>query len=232
MVGRVLVSLTGLLSAGLLLFGACRSVVEFAPVLSPGDVPDADQVVKTIPGSGYVNISKNGYRVFDLDAIVSDSDDVDTDIGWSFSPGPGLEVRLQGDSALIGPLPNQVCTSYVVFTATDPIGKSSSKTCAIMVFDEFSVAPGADTLSVKRHDSTSISLACHYRPSLQSLLTWGDAVLSDTVKLKSCSLSGSPANGRITVHAGSDSCMAAVQFSVNDPVNHVDFVHSIPVVVR
>jgi hypothetical protein len=232
MVRRVVVSLTGLLFAGLLLFGACRTVVSFAPELASGNVPDSVLVVVAIPDTGYVHISKNGYRVFDLDAIVTDEDDVDSVIEWSFTPGPGLELRLQGDSALIGPAPNQVCTSYVVFTANDPDGQSASKTCPIAVFDEFDTDLLPSAISVRRNADTTVALMCGYRPGLRYLLEWDDSISHDDAYLDTCYLGGSPVSGNLTVEAANALGTTGVYFRVYDPANHVYFDHSIPVVIR
>ena len=135
MVRRVLISLAGLLVAGLLVICACRSDLNFPPRLVTGSVSDTAQVIGVLPDSGVVHVSKNGYRSFNLDAIVADEDDADSTIEWSLSPGPALEVDLQGDTARIGPVPNRVCTSYVVFTASDPGGLTISRTCPISVFE-------------------------------------------------------------------------------------------------
>jgi len=232
MVRSVLAALVGLLAVCLLVFCACRSNVDFPPALEPGAVPDTALVVKTIPGSGYVNISKNGYRVFNLDSIVTDDDDEDSDISWSLSPGPLLNVNLKDSLAEIGPLPNQAGESYVVFTATDPVGLSVSKTCPILVFDEFRTDSLPDTIVVARSNDTTVAMKCQYRESLESKLTWGDTVSYDTTYLNACTLSGSPASGEFTVTAKATPGTTGVHFTVRDAVNHVDFSYSIPVVIK
>jgi len=200
-------------------------------MIEPNEVPDTAHVIVALPDTGYVHVSKNGYRLFDLDAIVTDEDDADSTIRWTFAPGPALEVRLQGDMATIGPLPNQVCTSYVVFTATDPVGQSTSKTCPILVFDEFKTGLLPNTITVGKTADTTVSLVCQYRPSLEPKLTWG-AVVCDTTYLARDSLYGTPTSGKLAVKAKTKLGTTGVQFTVHDPVNHVDFTHSIPVVVH
>src|SRR5512147_2176352 len=117
--------------AGLLFICACRPDLSFPPRLVTGSISDTTRIIGVLPDSGAVHVSKNGYRAFNLNAIVADEDDPDSTISWSLSPGPGFEVKLHGDTARIGPVPNQVCTSYVVFTATDPGGLSTSRTCPV-----------------------------------------------------------------------------------------------------
>jgi len=231
MVRSVLAVLVGLLAVCLLVFCACRSNVDFPPALEPGAVPDTALVVKTIPGSGYVNISKNGYRVFNLDSIVTDDDDEDSDISWSLSPGPLLNVNLKDSLAEIGPLPNQAGESYVVFTATDPLGLSVSKTCPILVFDEFRVDTLLGTIAIKPDSTKRVAVAYGYRDGLEPGLEWEEPQI-DTAWLKTCSLSVKPDSLVLTVEARDSSGTTGIYLAVDDPVNHVTFHHSIPVAIQ
>ena len=226
MVRRVLISLTGLL-----LFGACRSVMKFAPVLKPGDVPDAAQEVWTIPDTGYVHVSKNGFRVFNLDSIVTDDDDKDSNIRWSLSPGPLLYVNLAGGRAEIGPVPNQSGASYVVFTATDPDGQSTVKTCPILVFDEFKVDTVPDTIVVSPNGRTNVAVAYQYRDSLTPGLKWDDPHV-DGAWLGPCSLSVSLDSVKLTIRALGSAGTTGVSLTAGDSVNHVTFHYGIPVAIR
>jgi len=205
--------------------------VDFPPRLETGDVCDTTQVLRVLPSSGAVQISKNGYREFDLDAIVTDEDDTDSTISWSLSPGPLLNVNLNGALAEIGPVPNQTGKSYVVFTATDPSGLSTSKTCSVSVFDEFKPDSLPDTIVVPRNGDTTVILKCQYRASLRPELSWG-APSYDSIYLDQCSLSGSPDSGALQLKARAIAGATGIQFTVHDPVNHVDFNHGIPVIVK
>ena len=232
MVRRVLASLAGLLAVGLLVFCACGTKTDFPPRLETNAVPDTAQVIVALPpDSGVVQISKNGYRVFDLDAIVTDEDDADSTIRWSLSPGSLLNVNLNGSLAEIGPVPNQAGVSYVVFTATDPFGLSTSKTCSISVFDEFKTDHLPDTIEVTGSREETVVLRCQYRPSLTPKLTWGD-VSFDHNYLQACYLSGSPGSGTLTIGAKGTPGTTGIYLTVRDSVNHVTFNHSIPVTIR
>ncbi|HTW91849.1 MAG TPA: hypothetical protein VMH22_09085 [bacterium] len=229
MVRRIVAALAGLLA--IILMNCDTKTLNYPPKLNVVHaVSDAALVISVVPDTVYV--SKNGHRTFDLAAIVRDTVDKNTPIAWSLSPGPLITVDLNSSMADVGPVPNQVCTSYVVFTATDAMGASNSKTCVVSVFDEFGVTAGADTIVVNTNDSAYVDITCKYRPILASLLAWGDTILCDTAKLRPCSWSGSPESGGIKVRAKGGICTTAVQFFVHDPVNHVDFTHSVPVRVR
>jgi hypothetical protein len=228
MVRRVLTSLTGLLFACLLVIGACRSDLSFPPRLVTGAVSDTTQLVVALPDSGAVHISKNGYRAFNLDAIVTDEDDADSTISWSLTPGPSLEVKLNGDTARIGPVPNQVCTSYVVFTATDPGGLSTSRTCPIAVF-EFHIHP--DSVMVGPNSVADAVLDCDYRPDLKSGLTWAKPIC-DSAWLPECSLVDSSGAKVLRVRTGDSVGITGIYLKISDPVNNVDFHHSIQVTIE
>jgi len=230
MVGRVLISLTAPLVTGLMVLCACRAETGFPPRLETRDVSDTVQVIHALPSSGAVQISKNGYREFDLDAIVTDEDDADSTIRWSLSPGPLLNVNLNGSMAEVGPVPNQAGESYVVFTATDPGGLSASKTCPVSVFDSFRViSPEVD--SVSSGGTKTDTLVYEYKSSLRALLVWGSPSF-DRAYLDTCYLGGTPDTELLTVEARTGSVTTSVQFTVLDPVNHADFTYSIPVVVK
>jgi len=220
-----------MLAAGIIVVVTCRPATDFGPRIETGDVSDTTQVVRALPSSVAVQISKNGYREFDLDAIVTDEDDADSTIRWSLSPGSLLNVTLYGRLAELGPLPNQVGESYVILTATDPGGLSTSKTCPVSVFDEFRTDYLPDTIAVSTNRDTTIALKCQYRASLRSKLNWG-VVSYDSVYLSQCSLSGSPDSGALTLAARTSAGTTGIQFTVHDPVNHVDFNHGILVMVR
>jgi hypothetical protein len=228
MVGRVLTSLAGLLVAGLLVICACRSDLNFPPRLATGSVSDTTWLIVALPDSGAVNISKNGYRSFNLDAIVADEDDADSTIEWSLSPGPALEVSLHGDTARIGPVPNQVCTSYVVFTATDPGGLSSSRTCPISIF-EFAIR--LDSVALDSNSVMDTVLSCDYRPELKVGLIW-DKPVCDTAWLPECSLSDSSGAKVLKLRTSDSVGTTGIYLRVSDPVNNVDFHHSIRVTVE
>ncbi|MCX6844574.1 MAG: hypothetical protein NTX53_20105 [candidate division WOR-3 bacterium] len=232
MVRRLLAALTGLPPVCLLVFCACRPKVDFPPRLETNAVPDTAQVIVALPpDSGVVQVSKNGYRLFDLDAIVTDEDDADSTIRWSLSPGSLLNVNLNGSLAEIGPVPNQAGVSYVVFTATDPVGLSTSKTCPILVFDEFKTDSLPDTIVVSRSGDTTVVLKCQYRASLKPKLIWG-APSYDSTYLGLCFLSGSPDSGALTVQAKGTSGTTGISLTVRDSVNHVTFNYGIPVTIR
>ena len=228
MVRRVLTSLAGLLAAGLLVGGACRSDLNFPPRLVTGPVSDTAQLIGALPDSGAVHISKNGYRAFDLDAIVADEDDADSTISWSLSPGPALEVSLHGDTARIGPVPNQVCTSYVVFTATDPGGLSTSRTCPVSVF-EFRLH--LDSMLMDSNSVVDTVLGCDYRPDLKSGLIW-DKPVCDSAWLPECSLVDSSGAKVLRLRAGDSVGITGIYLKISDPVNNVDFHHSIQVTIK
>jgi len=232
MVRRILAALTGLLAAGLVVFCACRKSLDFPPRLETGTVSDTTHVIGVLPEAGAVDICKNGHRVFDLDAIVADGDDPDQDISWSLSPGPSLEVRLRGDRAEIGPSPNQVCTSYVVFTATDPGGLSASRTCPIAVFDdaEFSLDSPA-VVEVDANGSKSAPLTYQYRGNLNGELTWAPPSF-DSAMLDTCWLDQPTRPTMLTLAALGVPGITGVYLSVRDSVNHVSFSRSVPVTVK
>lgn len=233
MVRRILAALTGLLAACLLVFCACRKSLDFPPRLGTGTVSDTAQVIGVLPDSGAVEICKNGYRVFDLDAIVADDDDPDSTIRWSLSPGPSLDVRLRGNIADIGPAPNQVCASYVVFTATDPGGMSTSRTCLITVFDdaaEFSIdSPAA--VEVDTYQNKSVPLTYQYRGDPSAELKWNPPSFDDAL-LDTCWLDDLTGPTMLTLQALGDRGITGIYFKVRDSVNHVSFSRSIPVTVK
>ena len=219
MVRRVLTSLAGLLVAGLLVICACRSNLSFPPRLVTGSVLDTAQLIGALPDSGAVHISKNGRRAFDLDAIVADEDDADSTITWSLSPGPALEVRLYGDTARVGPVPNQVCTSYVVFTATDPGGLSTSRTCPIRIF-EFLIR--LDSVVMDSNSVVDTVLDCDYRPDLKEGLIW-DKPVCDSAWLPECSLADSSGAKVLRLKTSDSVGTTGIYLRVSDPVNNVDF---------
>jgi hypothetical protein len=220
--------LAGLLVVGLLVICACRSDLNFPPKLVTGSVSDTAQLIGVLPESGAVHISKNGHRAFDLDAIVADEDDADSTIQWSLSPGPAIEVSLHGDTARIGPVPNQVCTSYVVFTATDPGGLSSSRTCPISVF-EF-VIP-LDSVVMGPNSVAGTVLECDYRPDLKDGLIWDNPVY-DSAWLPECSLADSAGAKVLRLRTNDSVGTTGIYLKVSDPVNSVDFHHSVRVTVE
>jgi hypothetical protein len=213
---------------GLLVICACRSELDFPPRLATGAVSDTARLIKALPDSGAVHISKNGYRAFSLDAIVADEDDADSTITWSLSPGPALEVRLSGDTARIGPVSNQVCTSYVVFTATDPGGLSTSRTCTISVF-EFLIH--LDSMAMDSNSVANTVLDFEYRPSLKDGLIWDDPVF-DSAWLPECSLVDSSGAKALRLRAGDSVGTTGIYLSISDPVNNVDFHRSIQVTIK
>lgn len=213
------------LLAGLLVFCSCRPGLDFPPRLVTGAVSDTARLISALPDSGAVNISKNGYRLFDLDAIVADEDDADSVITWSLTPGPELEVRLNEDTAMIGPTANVVCTSYVVFTATDPGGLSASRTCPISVF-EFRIP--LDSVAVDSGGTVDTVLGCDYRPDLEGGLVWG-APVYDPAWLLECSLTWSSGAKMLRLTAGDSVGVTGVYLTISDPVNNVDFHHGIQV---
>jgi hypothetical protein len=228
MVRRVLTSFAGLLVADLLVICACRSNLNFPPRLATGSVSDTARLIGALPDSGDVHISKNGYREFDLDAIVADEDDADSTIKWSLSPGPGLEVRLHGDTARIGPVPNQVCTSYVVFTATDPGGLSTSGTCPISVF-EFLIR--LDSMVVGSSSVVDTVLDCDYRPDLKNGLIW-DTPVYESAWLPECSLVDSSGAKVLRLRSGDSVGITGIYLRISDPVNNVSFSHSLQVTIK
>jgi hypothetical protein len=213
---------------GLLVICACRSSLSFPPRLATGAVSDTARLIKALPDSGAVHISKNGYRAFNLDAIVADEDDADSTITWSLTPGPALEVRLSGDTARIGPVPNQVCTSYVVFTATDPGGLSTSRTCPISVF-EFLI--NLDSMVVGSSSVVDTVLDCDYRPDLKSGLIW-DKPVCDSAWLPECSLVDSSGAKVLRLKTSDSVGITGIYLRISDPVNNVDFHHSIQVTIK
>jgi hypothetical protein len=223
MVRRILISF-----AGLLVICACRSGLYFPPRLATGAVSDTARLIKVLPDSGAVHISKNGYRAFNLDAIVADEDDADSTITWSLTPGPALEVRLSDDTARIGPIPNQVCTSYVVFTATDPGGLSTSRTCPISVF-EFQIH--LDSVVMDSNSVRHTVLDCDYRPGLKSGLIWDNPVY-DAAWLPECSLVDSSGTMVLRLKTSDSVGTTGIYLNVSDPVNNVDFHHSIQVTIE
>ena len=228
MVRSALTALTGLLVADLLVICACRSDLSFPPRLMTGSVSDTTRLIGVLPDSGAVHVSKNGYRAFNLDAVVADEDDADSTISWSLSSGPALEASLHGDTARIGPVPNQVCTSYVVFTATDPGGLSTSRTCPISVF-EFLIPLDSVVL-----DSSSVMdtvLDCEYRPDLKDGLIWDNPV-HDLAWLPECSLADSSGVKVLRLKTSDSVGTTGIYLRVSDPVNNVDFHHSIRVTVK
>jgi hypothetical protein len=228
MVRSVLTSLVGLLGGALLVSFACRSDLSFPPRLVTGSVSDTAQVIGALPDSGAVYICKNGYRVFNLDAIVADEDDADSTIEWSLSPGPALEASLHGDTARIGPVPNQVCTSYVVFTATDPGGLSSSRTCPIAVF-EFMIR--LDSVELASNSAANTVLEYDYRPDLKDGLIWDNPVY-DSAWLAECSLADSAGAKVLRLRTNDSVGTTGIYLKVSDPVNSVDFHHSVRVTVE
>jgi hypothetical protein len=228
MVRRVLTSLAGLLVANLLIICACRSNLNFPPRLETGSISDTTRLIGALPDSGAVHISKNGYRAFNLDAIVADEDDADSTITWSLSPGPTLEVKLHGDTARIGPVPNQVCTSYVVFTATDPGGLSTSRTCPIAVF-EFQIH--LDSMVVSPGSIAGKVLDCDYRPDLKDGLIW-DRPVCDSAWLPECSLVDSSGAKVLRLKTSDSVGITGIYLKISDPVNNVDFHHSIQVTIN
>jgi|GEM_PF-1415069 len=228
MVKRILPGLAGLLAAGLLLSGACRTGLNFPPRLATGTVSDTARLIRALPESGAVYIAKNGYRAFDLDAIVVDEDDADSTIQWSFTAGPGLEVRLRGDTAEIGPTPNQVCTSYVVFTATDPGGLGASRTCPASI-SEFRIL--VDSIAMGPDSASNTVLNCDYRTGLKHGLIW-DKPVCDSTRLKQCSLVDTAGTKVLRLRTRDSVGITGVYLRVRDPVNNVDFHHSIQVTVR
>jgi hypothetical protein len=228
MVRRVLIPLAGLLVAGLLVICACRSDLNLPPRLVTGSVSDTAQVIGVLPDSGAVHTSKNGYRSFNLDAIVADEDDADSTIAWSLSPGPALEVSLHGDTARIGPVPNQVCSSYVVFTATDPGGLSTSRTCPISVF-EFSIP--LDSMVLGPNSVADTVLGCDYRPDLKSGLIW-DTPVYDSAWLPECSLVDSSGAKVLRLRSGDSVGITGIYLRISDPVNNVSFNHSVQVTIK
>jgi hypothetical protein len=228
MVRRVLSSLAGLLVAGLLVICACRSDLSFPPRLVTGSVSDTTRLIGVLPDSGAVQVSKNGYRAFSLDAIVADEDDADSTITWSLSPGPALEVKLHGDTARIGPVPNQVCTSYVVFTATDPGGLSTSRTCPIAVF-EFLIP--LDSVVLHPNSVVDTVLDCDYRPDLKNGLIW-DTPVFDSAWLPECSLVDSSGAKVLRLRSGDSVGITGIYLRISDPVNNVSFNHSVQVTTK
>ena len=211
--------------AGFLAICSCRPGLEFPPRLVTGPVSDTARLVAALPDSGAVNISKNGYRAFDLDAIVADEDDADSTIAWSLTPGPELEVRLSGDTAMIGPVPNSVCSSYVVFTATDPGGLSASRTCPVSVF-EFRIL--VDSIVMAHSSTSSTVLKCDYRTGLKDGLIW-DKPVCDSARLQQCSLLDSAGAKVLRLRTRDSVGTTGVYLRVSDPVNNVDFHHGIQV---
>jgi hypothetical protein len=228
MVRSVLTSLVGLLVVGLLVICACRSSLNFPPRLVTGPVSDTARLIGTLPDSGAVHVTKNGYRSFNLDAIVADEDDADSTIKWSLSPGPALEVSLHGDTARIGPIPNQVCTSYVVFTATDPGGLSTTRTCPISVF-EFLIP--LDSIVMGSNSVVHRVVDGDYRPDLKSGLIW-DKPVCDSAWLPECSLVDSSGAKVLRLRASDSVGITGIYLKISDPVNNVDFHHSIQVTVN
>ncbi|MBN2466163.1 hypothetical protein JXD38_11135 [candidate division WOR-3 bacterium] len=228
MVKRVLSPLAGLLVAVVLVTCACRSELNFPPRLVVAPVSDTSQLIGALPYSGAVYVSKNGYRAFDLDAIVTDEDDADSTISWSFSPGPDIEVRLQGDTARIGPVPNRVCSSYVVFTATDPGGLNTSRTCPFVVF-EFRMM--LDSMVMTPNSVADTVLECDYRPTLKSGLIWDQPVF-DSAWLLECSLVDESGAKVLRLETSDSVGTTGIYLRVSDPVNNADFHHSIQVTVR
>jgi hypothetical protein len=227
MVRRVLAPLAGLL-VFVLVSSACRSELDFPPRLAVAPVSDTARLIGALPYSGAVYISKNGFRAFDLDAIVTDENDADSTISWSLTPGPGLEVKLQGDTARIGPVPNQVCSSYVVFSATDPGGLSTSRTCPIVIF-EFLMA--LDSMVISPNSLADTFLECDYRPALKNGLVW-DQPVCDPAWLPECSLVDSSGAKVLRLKTSDSVGTTGVYLRISDPVNNVDFHHSIQVTVR
>ena len=223
MVRRILISF-----AGLLVICACRSGLDFPPRLATGAVSDTARLINALPDSGAVHISKNGYRAFNLEAIVADEDDADSTIMWSLTPGPALEVRLSGDTARIGPIPNQVCTSYVVFTATDPGGLSTTRTCPISVF-EFLI--NLDSMVVGSSSVVDTVLDCDYRSDLKSGLIW-DKPVCDSAWLPECSLVDSSGAKVLRLKTSDSVGITGIYLKISDPVNNVDFHHSIQVTIK
>lgn len=228
MVRRVLVSLAGLLVAVVLVVSACRSELDFPPRFVVAPISDTARVIAALPYSGAVYVSKNGYRAFDLDAIVTDEDDADSTISWVLSAGPGLEVRLQGNTARIGPVPNRVCSSYVVFTATDPGGLSTSRTCPIVVF-EFLLP--LDSIKMGPNSVANAVLEYDYRPTLKNGLVW-DPPVCDPAWLPECSLADSSGAKTLRLRTSDSVGTTGVYLRISDPVSNVDFHRSIKVTVR
>ncbi|MBM3331714.1 hypothetical protein FJY68_07685 [candidate division WOR-3 bacterium] len=216
------------LVCGALVVCACRSDLDFPPRLVTGPVSDTAGLIPALPDSGAVHIGKNGYRAFDLGAIVADEDDADSTITWSLTPGPALEVRLYSDTARIGPVPNQVCTSYVVFTATDPGGLNTSRTCPISVF-EFLIH--LDSVVMDPNSVRQTVIDYDYRPDLRAGLTW-DQPVCDPAWLPQCSLTDSSGAKILRLTTGDSVGTTGIYLRVNDPANHVDFHHSIQVTIE
>jgi hypothetical protein len=135
---------------------------------------------------------------------------------------------LSGDTARIGPVPNQVCTSYVVFTATDPGGLSTSKTCPISIF-EFLIP--LDSMVMGSSGALDTILDCEYRPDLKDGLIW-DPPVCDSAWLPECSLVDSSGAKVLKVRTSDSVGTTGIYLRVTDPVNNVDFHHSIRVTVR
>jgi hypothetical protein len=228
MVRRVLFSLAGLLVVVVLVVSACRSELNFPPRLVVAPVSDTALVIAALPYSGAVYVSKNGHRAFDLDAIVTDEDDADSAISWSLSPGPDLDAKLQGDTASIGPVPNRVCSSYVVFTATDPGGLSTSRTCPIVVF-EFLLP--LDSITMGPNSVASTLLEYDYRPTLKNGLIW-DPPAFDSAWLPECSVVDSSGAKMLGLRTSDSVGTTGVYLRISDPVNNVDFHRSVKVTVR
>jgi hypothetical protein len=228
MVRRVLVPFAGLVVAVVLVISACRSELNFPPRLVLGPVSDTSRLIGALPYTGAVYISKNGCRAFDLDAIVEDGDDADSTISWSLSAGPELEVKLQGDTARIGPVPNQVCSSYVVFTATDPGGLSTSRTCPIVVFD---FLMSLDSVVMGPNSAVDTFLECDYRPALLNGLVW-DQPVCDSAWLPECSLVDSFGAKMLRLRTGDSLGTTGIYLGISDPANNVRFHRSIRVTVK
>jgi hypothetical protein len=137
-------------------------------------------------------------------------------------------VKLDGDTARIGPVPNQVCTSYVVFTATDPGGLSTSRTCPISVF-EFLIH--VDSMMVGSNSVADAVLNCDYRPDLKSGLIWARPIC-DSAWLPECSLVDSSGAKVLRVRTGDSVGITGIYLEISDPVNNADFHHSIQVTIE
>lgn len=228
MVRHSLLALVGLTASGLLLFCVCRPVRNLPPAMARGAVADTDTLIARFPSPDTVHVSKNGYRVFDLDAIADDLDNEDAEISWSFSPGPLMYARLVGRRVEIGPLANQVpADGYVVFTATDPGGLSVTNTCHFLV-DTFKIT--LDTVTLARNSARSVKVGYVYLPTLKARLDW-KVEYFDSQLLETCSLSGGEAK-TITLKARGTTGITGVYLTVKDPVNHVAFSHSILVTIE
>jgi len=191
-------------------------------------VSDTARLIEALPYSGAVYVSKNGCRAFDLDAIVADEDDADSTISWSLSPGPDLAVKLHGDTAQIGPVPNQVCSSYVVFTATDPGGLSTSRTCPMVVFD---FLMPLDSVAMGPNSVANTVLEYDYRPTLKDGLIWASPAC-DPAWLPECSVVDSAGEKMLRLRASDSVGTTGIYLTISDPVNNVDFHRSITVTVR